>query len=54
LTEWIDVERTSSDKKMLPPRQRELLLSRIEDAISAHGGTYRHHLVYTLWAAQRT
>lgn len=51
--EWIDVERTSSDKKMLPPKQRELLLQRLQAAIEEHGGTYRHHYVCRLWTAQR-
>lgn len=53
-SEWIDVERTSSDKKMLPPDQRELLLARLEAAINDHGGVYRDRYVCRLWAAQRT
>lgn len=51
--EWIDVERTSSDKKMLPAETRELLLERLEAAIDEHGGMYHHHWVCRLWAAQR-
>lgn len=52
--DWIDVERTSSDKKMLAPERREQLLSRIEAAINRHGGTYRHRFVVKLWAAERS
>ncbi|HKP18865.1 MAG TPA: class I SAM-dependent methyltransferase [Gaiellaceae bacterium] len=51
--QWIDVERTSSDKRMLPAETRDLLLERLEAAINEHGGTYRHHWVCRLWAAER-
>lgn len=51
--EWIDLERTSSDKKMLPCDTREQLLTRLEEAIVEHGGIYRHRAVVRLWAAQR-
>jgi SAM-dependent methyltransferase len=50
---WIAVERTSSDKKILSPERREQLLARIEEAINRHGGTYRHHFIVRLWASER-
>ena len=51
--EWIALMETSSDHKVLPARDRRLLLSRVRDAIDGHGGTYRHHCVCRLWVAQR-
>lgn len=51
--EWINIERTSSDKKRLAPQQRELLLRRLGDAINEAGGVYRHRYVCRLWAAER-
>jgi hypothetical protein len=51
--ESIDLSRTHSDKLVLPPERRELLLSRLAETIDAHGGVYRLHDVCKLWAAQR-
>ena len=51
--EWVALMETSSDHKILPERDRRLLLSRVRDAILEHGGTYRHHDVCRLWAAER-
>ena len=50
---WIGLLQTSSDHKMLSSDRRELLFTRIRDAINQCGGTYRHHSVCKLWAAQR-
>jgi SAM-dependent methyltransferase len=51
--EWVELLRTSSDHRMLPLELRESLLAQVEAAIERHGGTYRHHYVCELWAAQR-
>jgi SAM-dependent methyltransferase len=51
--EWVDLLGTSSDHRILPPERREPLLAAIAAAIERHGGTYRHHYVCELWAAQR-
>jgi SAM-dependent methyltransferase len=51
--EAVDLSRTHSDKLILPPERRELLLSRLTETIDAHGGVYREHDVCRLWAVQR-
>ena len=51
--EWVDLLRTASDHRILPPDRREALLAAVAEAIERHGGTYRHHYVCELWAAQR-
>jgi SAM-dependent methyltransferase len=51
--ESIDLSRTHSDKLILPPERRELLLARLAETIDAHGGVYRHHDLCKLWAVQR-
>lgn len=51
--EWVDLMRTSSDHRILPPERREPLLAAVAAAIERHGGTYRYHYVCELWAAQR-
>jgi hypothetical protein len=51
--EWIDLTRTSSDHRILPPERREPLLAAVAAAIERHRDTYRHHYVCDLWAAQR-
>ena len=37
----------------LPPDRRDRLLTAVAAAIERHGGTYRHHFVCEVWAAQR-
>jgi SAM-dependent methyltransferase len=51
--DWVDLLRTSSDHRILPRARREALLAAVAAAIDRHGGTYHHHYVYRLWAAQR-
>jgi hypothetical protein len=52
--EWVQLMRTSSDHRVLPPERREPLLAAVAAAIEEHhGGTYRHDHVCRLWAAPR-
>ena len=49
----VDLSRTHSDKLILSPERRELLLGRVAAAIDEHGGVYREHYVCRLWTAAR-
>ena len=51
--EWVQLLRTQSDHRMLPPRQLDELTAAISQVVREHGGRYRHPYVCYLWAAQK-
>lgn len=51
--EWLDLLRTHSNHRLLPPERLDPLLRAVGDVIDAHGGRYRHRYVARLWAARR-
>ncbi len=51
--EWIDVMRTSSDHRLLPPARLEPLLAALGGVIDRHGGFYDHFYSCWLWSAER-
>jgi SAM-dependent methyltransferase len=52
--EWLELLRTHSNHRMLPPDQLERLLGAVGEAINAHGGRYPFRYVTHLWAARRS
>ena len=52
--EWIALQRTQSNVRILDPEIREELLRRLAEAIDDHGGVHREHYVCRLWAASRS
>lgn len=52
--DWLDLLRTHSNHRMLPPDRRERLLAAVAQAIDAHGGAYPHRYVTQLWATRRS
>jgi SAM-dependent methyltransferase len=51
--QWVDLLRTQSDHRLLPPDRLDALTSAIHRAIEDHGGTYTHSYVCWLWTLQR-
>ena len=51
--EWIELLRTQSDHRLLPPSRLEPLLHAVAAAIDAHGGVYEHPYVSLLVTVQR-
>jgi SAM-dependent methyltransferase len=52
--EWIALQRTQSNVRILEPATREELLRRLAEVIDEHGGVYRQHYVCRLWVADRS
>lgn len=51
--EWTELVQTHSDHRLLDPRQRDILLTRLAEVIDGHGGVYDHPYECWLWTAQR-
>jgi hypothetical protein len=51
--EWLDLLRTHSNHRLLPPERLDRLLGAVADALDDHGGVYHHRYVCQLWAIQR-
>ena len=51
--EWASLLRTQSDHRLLPPGRLDELTGRVQEAIEAAGGVYRHKYACWLWAVQK-